>query len=326
MYLRLFLIIIVGLVSIEAMPWKKKPGTVIKTDQTWWRRELSEMYGKFWRKQTFVESTVIKLNELNLYEQSPEFLLDIEKLDKSYSLRVRDVFDFAMKISIHSSLLHKPEILSKQLVNLLSNHQGCSSDEISKIERIKGIFRQGSRIEKTLAKKIEQEIIVCWFNYKTLIRAAFHLIGHNDLMMAMHLHNRIDKKSLEAYAEYHYDAKPEAIESLAHSLASYMMSLDHPDLDSISVINSAHDELLLEEIYKIEVQEPCDKLCNLYSPVKRYFSGLTKSTYGERTNFSKDTNIVEIALEFSCDLSSFAYGSLRSKIWQHFMELKRKSY
>lgn len=318
------IVLVVGLVRVESVLGATEPALKYsKLPQ--WRCELSSMYGKIWQKGVTVESTSAKLRDMNKYETSPEFLKLVKSSnDLKFTPRVFAVFKDSRLTTFETSLMHKSKRLSEKLADILTNHQGCSYDEISKIARVQKIFREGSRIETTIDKKLEEELIYCWDNYRKLIGSVIHLSGNDDLETVANLHQTIDIEALNAYAKCHYDVDPAAFESLSHSIASYMITLDHPYLESIPTNNRARCEIQLKELYKVEVYEPCAKLCNLFRPVKKYFSGLSESNIDKMKHLSKLSSKNEILLQFSCNLSSFVYSSLGSRIWHHYLNLKNK--
>lgn len=315
-----FFIILLCLFTVEAKR------AVIQTSVVYnpakWRLEVSNMYGKVWLSATNVEPTIKKLIEINMYEESLEFLelLETEK-QGAFNVRMRSILNDSINVTLETSLLHKTKRLSRKLADILMDTQGCYYDELFKIVRVQRVFRKDSRVEKTFVQKLNEEVMNCWINYRKLIESTIRLIGSKDWTTIKYLFENLDKQSFDAFAKYHYDSDPEVIESLSLSLGSSMFALYHRDLDSRS---SADGELLLQEIFKIEIQEPCAKLCNLLTPIKQYYSSFTESNLAKREYYSYITRTHEKIIEFTCDITSFTYSSLRSRIWEQFSEVKMK--
>lgn len=283
-----------------------------------WRSDISNVFGQFWRKEVDIRRSIDKLNEIVAFEKLPEFYRYVSEEKEYFSSRIENYFKDSLKVTVETSLLHKSKMLSEKMIDLLMIHIGCSYDEFSKIETVKRIFKPLSRIDKTIDKKLRAELEICGIGAKILVQSTSRLLSKDEIDTVQRLHSRIQKKALDEYVNYQYDADPAAIEFLSHSIAMYLKRLDHPELESIPANNLDQFEILLEEIYKVEVYEPCAKMCNLLKPIRQGVLSLRKTMLGQQTNFQKLPDKLEMTIDFACDLASFAYASIRNRIWYYF--------
>lgn len=292
-----------------------------------WRFEISLMFGTSWRSgRAIISPTVTKLIEMSEYDRTPEFSKALQLYYKKFRFpRIKSYVKDSRRIAIETSLLNKSEHLSTQLIDILTQRIGCSHYEMSKIERARKIFKPKSRISLTINLKLVEEVEFCYDKYRELYESAIGLFGEDVHNIVSKVSKAIDHIALEDYAENHYDARAESIEKLSRDIALYLISINHPDLESISAHNLAENESLLEEIYNIEMRKPCSQICELLNPIRQSISDLRQKTDTGREALNlwplKDFNDIT---HFSCNLESFAYSSLRSIILQHFLDLVNK--
>lgn len=328
MFLILTLILASIVVNIEAVDQEVQV-SILNSNPTLnyqselWKNHVSELFAQSMTKKTIVSIVLRRLFEIHHIEQSHKLQLDVDTLKRSS--KIRDYFMVHESIVNETSLFRKRKFVSENLLDIIGKLDGCLVEDFSKLDRLSQVFRERTRIRITIATLRPKKLRYCWPNYRNLTQSIVNLIGHRYETVSR-LIRVLNESALNDYSQNRYDAKPESIELLSFGIAVYMIALGHPDLEDIPARNMDQMEELLEEIYKSEVEDPCTYLCNMSNSARQYFSQLKQSTSNELKNKFERSESLEKTLDSCCNIASFAYASLRARIWRHFLNLKTAPY
>lgn len=330
MYYKVILAVIIFSTTIEAGKYTNTEADLIQLEgYTYdkWRIHNSRMFSKNWKEGVTIRLVLDKLNKMNLFQHTPYF--DIAMRARSYgrtSQRFLNYFRDSWKFCVRTTLLRKTKTLPENLFDILSDKNGCSRVELAKMFDVRNIFEPCSLAQLSIDKVMASQARHCHLDYRKSLLAAIRLVGKENTLIMANLMVKLDNRALNDFVRRQYDARPRSIELLSRGIASYLAQLNHPDLSEIGANNLAEFESLLEEVYNIEIKEPARKLCQSTTGIKGYFpwkkhKNLSPIERNKDTKFKK-LIALENMLDFSCNIASFAYGSMRTRIWEHFFNLK----
>lgn len=289
-----------------------------------WASEVKKIFGPHYGVSLRVQGLIQKLQYIHRIETSANLygLIDRFSYDAQTTAVRRYIYDSAAFVE-RTTILRKPQTLAQNLLEILRKSNGCSGREFSTFNKVLKLFGLRSKIGIALKIIRDQELHNCWGQFDVIFNSAINLMGQNQLVSAANLSLRIKHKPLEDFATNNYDADPDSIEHVSRDIASYIISLDHPELETTSLDNLAKIQSLLEEIYNIEVREPSARFCSLSNPIKRYFEGVKQLDISINPMMVTRISGFSILIKFYCNLGSFAFASIKSRIWEHFSKHKQ---
>lgn len=306
------LLSMLGRVSISQNDVKVKDNNNSREQYTYdhWRRDFYELFGKSLKIVPGIPEVLAELKRIGEYEKTAEFHLllnDKETINRSPLIN-RYFGTSTVLIPVKTTLLRKKENVTQNLISLISGHNGCSSDEIEKIDSVAEIFRYPTKINNILHYLRDTTKSFCLVNYSSLLVETKNLIGKENFIAIAILSEFI---KMAHYKLYSTNLTTPSIDSISSGVALYLIGLNHPIVSDIDSMDSLNIEPLVGEVYETEVQYPCHLFCTLLDPIKQNLSH-TISNF-ERNKIATYERLIDL----SCKLASLPIDSLRSPILQH---------
>lgn len=316
--------VVVSTITVKATKRKRQDDyyTIYK-----WRVDISNMFGRVWGDQTAMHSILARLEKINDFEQKPQFPAELTQVN--ISSRVSNYFHDTTRVSAVTTLLRKTKFLSRNMIEILTGHNGCSYEEMFKYLQLVHLFEDKTRLRLALEMSLPKQMELCWSYYNLIMRRAVMLMSSNELERIGKLPMSIDSKALDDFVKNGLNSDEASIELLASDIAKFILALDHPDLETIEPNKVTETQQIVSELYKIELQDLYTKFCDLVEPVDQYFSGLEDLVRMDRIKLAPTSDKIvgwRMQVQFGCNIASVAYSSLSSKIWKHFVELKAKKH
>lgn len=280
-----------------------------------WKDDVHRLFGKKWEKNPKIPETLFRLENMKNCEHTDQFRSSLGDVI-SGAPRLQNYLTSSIRIPSETTLLRKTKTVSENLIDIFSNHNGCSSDEISKIVNLARIFKTKSRINKVLVNLEELTIAHCRENYQNLMNKTTKLIGKAYLSILLKLSKFVNTQQLTDFVTNRDYASKTSIDSVSNGLALYLSSIDNPSIEDIESQDLIQVESTIADLYDIEIRIPVATLCNLLNPIRKAFSHIDIGT-------REDMMPLYLQLvEFSCSLASLAPTSIKSRIVQHFLNIR----
>lgn len=287
-----------------------------------WRDDVYELFGVNKKKSNHIPTLLFKLKRIRSYEQTSDFHGQIKPVFESgRSYRVIQYVASSGIIPLETSLLRKTSSVSSNLIDLISQHNGCASDEISKIDRLSKLFVNHSRISLTFSRVKDKTLSFCLSTCKQMLMLLLKLIGKQNFDTVVKLTQFLNWNS---WADNRignvYNQSVALIDLVAKGVASYLNTIEHPDLENIAATNSTPIESIIGDLYQIEVLNPATVFCMVLNPIRQKLPVLrgmnpkTPPTKGIR---------YEKLIDSSCNLASFGFDKLRSRMLYHLLKIRK---
>lgn len=273
-----------------------------------WTQDVNLQFAKHLPRPQISE-TSSELSRMIQFENTPEFRVGLNNIDHDTGRKIEIYLSASSDIALKTSLLRYSKTTSNNLFDFISNHNGCSHEEISKIATVGEIFEHNTRISIILHMIKQETRSYCLDIYQKLLIRMMNLVGKISYNAVVKLYNLIDWEPADNYSSNLYDEA--SIELVSKQIASHLYSLEHPSLDDIESMNQSELGLIIGEIYEVEVQYPVSTLCTLLSPIRQSMYHMSSSSTPQ-----------EKLIHFSCDLASFTAASYKTKILQHFLDIR----
>lgn len=321
MFSKSILVVALYWTSIEATKYTNTEADLIAlADYTFesWLEDNSKFFSPDWtRVVPYPKEVLAELDKMSLFQQTPFFEISMMTLPRAgLPERVVKYFEYSYRLHRQTSLLRKAKTLTENLIDILSaKHNGCSWDEISKVSNVQDIFERRSLIKISFDMVELEKTIRCFKDYARGLEGVSVLASRENVAIIDNLITKIDPKILQKFTLNPYDPNQGSIEMISDGIAKYMIQLEHPNLEEIPQTNLAETLSLLEQIFNSEIKEPASQLCHLTSGILGYFP---KERFDDLF-FAGEldrVNALEKRIEFSCDLASFPYASIRTRIWR----------
>lgn len=307
MFWKLFLLVTAFWVAIEASP---KDGENLKPLPRGysffsWKKDVWSLYAETNRKMAYTLATLNKLGRMEQFEQNPEFNAGLRVMNLNrYPDKILHYLRARSYIVEETSLLRKSINLSQNLSSIITNHNGCSIEEISKIGRVAEIFGNQSRIGFVFQSLKDRTKLYCWDDYKNMLHKTADLFGNENLDIVIDISRFVNGKPLVDYSLDRDNAKPSSIAYISEGLVLYLKSLRHPLFEFIDTINRSEIDSVIRGIFEDEILRPSCMYCILLDPIRKYF-------------IHSNTNITlyERLVDFSCNIALFAsshYTTIKS--------------
>lgn len=280
-----------------------------------WRMDLQSLFGVIWSKKPVIKDALSKLERVKLFEQSPRFQLAFEdELVFNRSGRVRHYFLSAYNVTMETTLLRKTKSVSHNMIEIISNHNGCGLDEITKIDNLAKLFRQNSRVNKILSNAKHGTLHYCRDFFIAFMDKMHNLIGLIDLEAVYKLNQCISMAQYEdrVYLNAQHDESRAPSDSVSKGLASYLNSLNHPQLDDIDSKDFNQIESIVAEMFETEILYPVSVFCLTLNPIKQYLNQLNPTV-------AASVNDYDALIDMSCNLAT---SSIRSATMQEFLKIR----
>lgn len=268
-----------------------------------WKTEVWDLFRKVNTSRSYVYSATTKFERMGKFEQTPEFVNGLRSATSMHRKRPHRIWDYigaSSDIAWETSLLRKPTNISRNLFEIIHYHNGCSPDELSKLDALHKALEPLARISKALKDLESLTFSTCWFFYKNLMHNAAKLAGTVNLSTIHRLSSSVNEKHLSGRAP---NSRSALIKSLAEASFSHMIRVKHPSLEHVVLMSKSQVRSAVAEVYQIEVQQPCSMLCELLNPIKQYFAHISLQ-YDEI-----NVKLKEKLVDFSCSIASFASSS-----------------
>lgn len=296
MFWKLGALIAVFLVNVEAQKGRLDGnyGTIKPEDYNCqhWRNDIYNVVGSNTKKNSQMRRVLDRLNRMNLFEQNQKSLEEFKSLvilDRSP--RVKEYLLAHKRIAEDTTLLSKHKTVTRNIYDLLEYHVGCTTDEISKINRVAEIFTPESRLRNLLRKLNYITSMYCLNEYRELIIRIVKLIGKENFSVITGFYELIDADSLADITTNKEKAKSFSFKTVNRAISLYLRGLEQHYYSSPST------KLQLVEVYMNDVQKPCAMFCDLMSPSVDYFSNITLEIAEKGKYFEK-------LVKFCCTISS----------------------
>lgn len=297
---KLILLVVIYLVTIEATP-NDDDDVEFQQDYDFesWKLDVWILYRFKDKRAIIVDRMLDRLKRMKLFENSSEFKSKLQ--DPESMKRLEKIAHYIKSISSiveATTLLRKPKNISENMFEIVNNHNGCSKEEISKIDAVNRVFGSDPRIGRALETIKNNTVSHCWRFYRGLMYGTTKLIGKQTLDTVARISDIINYYVAFDLRNSGQRSIQATVYSIFKAVASYLHSLNHPLLSYSDTMNSAEYESIFAEVYETEVQQPLSIFCEILKPIRQNLVRLTSDV--NVYNLSNKEKLVDL----SCGLAT----------------------
>lgn len=320
---KLIFIIAISVVTIEATrddsdtELAAKPAK--KYDLAKWKLDVWHLFDRGPKKPTFtrVKYMLTHLDRMNSFEHSDIFKQTVGsrrmKRIENYIITTKDIVR-------ETTLLRKSKFITENLIDIFSNHIGCSKGEIFLLDKLGDIYGPQSRVNMAIQSLKSKTISQCWDSHKDLMLKTLNLVGKDIYSALDTLGELVKSSSLADFVSDQGESREKLTTSIGGGIASFFKQMEHPLIEDIEKSESIVEiEAMVKEMYDTEIHYPSTTFCDLLEPAKEHLARLRFMTHPGEKYLKHRRWHEERLVDFSCDLATIEFDSIKWNIMHNFI-------